>query len=389
MDKNYKKNLSKQENNKIKVWMQYPWKYTDSSYYKYLLNYPPENIQYLNTKASKGVIIKKKGFLKSHKLKQKIKKIIRKVWPSMPNAHFTRTRQDYDLIHCAHCLSLNRKKPWVADIEYIGQLWASGPGQSIKKPNKKSVEKILRRKNCKKILAWTEWTKSNLEKHFPEINNKIELLYPAIAEQKSLKQRESVSDKDKITLLFISRRFYFKGGLYAVEVMNELTKKYRNVQAIVISDTPNEIIDKYKDNKKIQFLELMPQEKIFKEIYPKTDIFVYPAWSDTFGFGFMEALAFGLPVIGIQGHCNDEIIENEKTGFLIGTKKQTIEEGLKTDEIKKDFLEKIIEKTELLIKNPKLRKKMSENALKEIKEGKFSIKKRNEKLKRIYEEALK
>ena len=46
------------------------------------------------------------------------------------------------------------------------------------------------------------------------------------------------------------------------------------------------------------------------------------------------------------------------------------------------------EKTEKLMNNKKLREKMSRNALKEIKSGRFSIKERNKKLKRIYKESL-
>ena len=45
--------------------------------------------------------------------------------------------------------------------------------------------------------------------------------------------------------------------------------------------------------------------------------------------------------------------------------------------------------TEELIKNKKLRKKMSDKCIYEIREGKFSIQERDRKMKRIYEEAFK
>jgi len=42
-----------------------------------------------------------------------------------------------------------------------------------------------------------------------------------------------------------------------------------------------------------------------------------------------------------------------------------------------------------LIENKKLREKIRQNNLKEIREGRFSIKERNKKLKKIYQEAIK
>ena len=44
--------------------------------------------------------------------------------------------------------------------------------------------------------------------------------------------------------------------------MDKLTKKYNNVYGTIISDALKDIIKKYSDNKKIKFLELMPQKKV-------------------------------------------------------------------------------------------------------------------------------
>ncbi|MEA3329762.1 MAG: hypothetical protein U9Q06_03380, partial [Nanoarchaeota archaeon] len=62
---------------------------------------------------------------------------------------------------------------------------------------------------------------------------------------------------------------------------------------------------------------------------------------------------------------------------------------MSSKESNKKIINEIFKKTELLIKNEKLRKQMSKNCVKEIKDGKFSVKKRNKRLKKIYEEALK
>ena len=361
----------------LKVYLQSPWKWTDSPYYKYLREMPPKDIEYVNAQDFK-LIENRKRMEMNTSVKQFIKKIIRKLYPSMPNAHWTRNASRYDLIHCAHCLSKN-KQPWVCDIEYMGQFWATGACGDLS--SKKRILKILKRPYCKKILAWTEWARDGIIKEFPEIKNKIDVAYPAIPLPKIKKKK----DDGKIRLLFVSRRFYFKGGLYALEVMGRLTKKYDNVEGILVSDVPEEVYEKYKGNKKIKFLGMVPQKKLFEEIYPSCNIFVYPSFTDTFGFAIIEAMSFGLPVVSVDGQSRKELIENGVSGFVVDL---TEGFGFKLDKIEnKKVLRDLEKKTEELIKDEKLRNKMSKKCRKVIKSGKFSIRERNGKMGKIYGEA--
>jgi len=233
-------------------------------------------------------------------------------------------------------------------------------------------------------LAWTKWAEEGILKEFPEVRDKLEMIHPGIPAKKFTRKSSK-----KIILLFSSRRFIFKGGLHALEVIDRLTKKYENVYGTIVSDVPENIKNNYSDNQKIDFLGFVSQDRLFNEIYPKSDIFVYPSYTDTFGFGLIEALSFGLPIITVGGHSRKEIVTENKTGFVI-------EEPQNFDVIHLDNLDdydqiinQIEQKTELLINDKKLRERMSQNCLNEIKNGKFSIEKRNKKLKEIYEEAMK
>ena len=343
---------------KIKIYLQRPWKNSDSSYYVYLREQPPENVNYLNANEFK-LIGNGVGFKINNFLKKRVKNLL-KLTPDLPNAHRTKFKGDYDLIHCAHCLSLN-KKNWVFDVEIYNQLWASqsNSGKRFK------VKKLLESEHCKKIMPWTEWCKNEILKTFPEIKDKIEVVYPAVPERKFKNNK----NKDEINLLFSSRNFYARNGDIVTEIMDELTKKYKNVTGTIVSDVPQEILNKYSGNKKITFHRLMSQKNLF-ELYEKADVFVYPTRGDAFGFGIIESFSFGLPVVSYGGESRRELIEDGKTGYVISNKR-------------------LMDVTEKLINDEKLRRKMSKNCLKEIKEGKFSIKQRNRKLKRIYDEALK
>ena len=131
----------------------------------------------------------------------------------------------------------------------------------------------------------------------------------------------------------------------------------------------------------------MAQEKLFNEIYPISDIFVYPGYRDSFGFAMLEAMSFGIPVVTVEGFAKKEIIKDGREGFVLDFSRAIPKPEMRRHS--EEIVKKIVEKTGLIIKNKKLRDKMSKNCIEEIKNGKFSIKERNNKLKRIYEEALK
>jgi len=134
---------------------------------------------------------------------------------------------------------------------------------------------------------------------------------------------------------------------------------------------------------------LMPQEKLFK-LMARADLFLYPSAIDTFGFSLLEAMSFGLPIITINTEftkSREEIVENEKTGLIFDVnEKVNYKEITSVEEM---IIKKLVENVERLITEKDLMKRMSKNCLEEIKNGKFSIKERNKKLKIIYDEAMK
>src|SRR3972149_8203433 len=139
---------------KIKVYLKKPWAISDSPYYEYLIQNVSDKIEYVNkSEESYGIVKDIKKFKLLNRLKRGVKLTIRNLFPGMPNAHFTQTEKNYDLIHCAHCLSLN-DSPWVMDVEYVNQFWLGG----IVKKQRRKISRILEGKNCKKIIAWTNWT---------------------------------------------------------------------------------------------------------------------------------------------------------------------------------------------------------------------------------------
>jgi len=363
----------------IKVYLQYPWSFPDSPYYKYLISYPPNGISYLNTQSQKGVITNKKLFFFSGFLKNIVRKGF-SIYP-IPNAHKTKSNDFYQIIHCAHCLSKNNS-PWVMDLEGFWQL-------VVGKKNKSSlnkVKKILLDPSCKKIMPWTKKCEKDLITNFPELKNKVKLVYPAV-NPSVLKHKPHKN----IVLFFVGRYFYSKGGYHILEVMNRLTKKYNNVVAKFVSVVPPNIKAKYKSNKKIQIFDLMPHSEVLK-LFNSSDIFVYPGYSDSFGFAFLEAMSFGLPIVTITGCSRDELIKDGLNGLIVkepGWDKYVDNKYIPPDNFTENIISAFVDKVSFLIDNPKILRKISKNNILEIKSGRFSIKKRNEELKKIYFASLK
>jgi glycosyltransferase involved in cell wall biosynthesis len=363
----------------IKVFLQYPWKFPDSSYYKNIVNFPPQGVNFVNYNNESNkkfeIIASSDKFERMRKFKNIIRKILGII--KIPNLTYTKNK-NYDLIHCAHCLSLNRR-PWVVDTETYDRISAGGDIANSKL-GKWIIKKRFESFYCKKIICWSEDCKKTFLEAFPankKILDKIEILPFALPIPKFKK----IPHKN-LRILFVARWFDAKGGRQTLEVFDRLSKKYHNIEFIFICPTPKEFKEKYSDNKSIKIMELVPQDRLFNEIYPSCDIFFYPGFGDSYGFAVPEALSYGLPIITSNTFTKKELVSNN-TGFLVDLPKSWKDYECMDENMLNDF----VDKTEILIKNKGLRDKMSHAAIKEAQE-KFSIEKRNEKLRKIYEEAI-
>jgi glycosyltransferase involved in cell wall biosynthesis len=367
------------EMKKIKVYLQKPWKLSeDSQYYKLLKENPPNGIEYISF-SKRSLLQKGKSVFIFDLVKRVIRRIVKLFYSSMPNANYDSEGDKYDLIHCMRCMSKN-KKPWICDIEFPGGFWITTYPKYGEA--RKSVLEYLQSPYCKKIMPWTKWCADKITELFPEIRDKVEVVYPAIESKKFKKIKTG-----KMVLLYVSRRFYFKGGLYALEVMDRVTKENESVEGWIVSDVPDEIYKKYRDNKNIKFLGTLTQKELFARIYPSADIFLYPSFTDTFGYVILEAMSFGLPVISVGGLSRKEIVENGKTGVLIKELKEDFDPEI-LEKLDREISKEILIATRKLLKDGRGIEKMSKNCIRVVKTGKFSINERNKKLRKIIEEAL-
>ena len=109
-------------------------------------------------------------------------------------------------------------------------------------------------------------------------------------------------------------------------------------------------------------------------------------------------MSTGLPIVCTDDFTLPELVENGYNGFLVKSPVNWYPYAVKgigqeykkiAEEDHPETVKELVEKISILIEDKKLRKKMGENSFNLVESGKFSIKERNKKLRKIYDEALK
>ncbi len=271
-------------------------------------DYPPKGVKYIfpeKINSQKKIIF--------HNIKTFFWRIYLKILPTASPIRVD--KKNIDLIHSTmHIMILNRI-PWVVEVSQFDQLTAFNIKNRQSKLYMFILEKILGSKYCKRIISWSEASKKSFEPHISDkkILDKIEVVYPShhVPEIKKSKR-----NKKKISLLFVSKLFYEKGGLELLEVFKKISGKY-DLELTMISNIPPEIKKKYNEIPNLKLLPANFTQKELAKFYMDADIFVHPTFIDIFGYVLIEAQAYGLPIISTRLFCIPEIVEDGRSGFLI------------------------------------------------------------------------
>jgi len=304
-------------------------------------------------------------------------------------------------------LNLTNKK-YIYLIEYIGSVVAFNDKILNSKISLKLIKHFLLSKKCKYVFCWSKSSKKMLIDvlNIPEKRQKkFKTIYPTLEPNEIFDRNE-----ESIRLLFISStsvkdkdyNFFMKGGKLVLEAFEKLKLKYNNLELTFIGTMPEEYKVYYQKIPGINFYNKVPYEKI-RELYINSNIFLFPTYGDTFGFTFLEAMAFGLPIICINNNsAASELVVNNKTGFVIESSQKFlkfpyskycpdwISKRIFYDNIKKEKdligLKNLIKKLEILIVNKDLREKFGEAGRDRIRLKDLSIKSRNKKLFALFDD---
>ena len=202
----------------------------------------------------------------------------------------------------------------------------------LKNSKRKSwlARKII--KNSQKIITVSKFTYQELIKLGTE-HEKISIISPATDIDKrcySDKQGEISNRhhlKDKLILLTVGRIVKRKGHLQVLKSLSSIIQKYPNLVYLIGSEGPakkvlQDYISKNNLENNVIFLGEIPESDL-PSYYKIADIFVMPTLNlengDKEGFGivYLEANAFGKPVIATRSGGVEDAVIHEQTGLLV------------------------------------------------------------------------
>ena len=379
-----------------------------------LINYPPEGYQF-TTKTKKSPLdrVVDNKFIFDHLRLQVMDKLVPL---NLLKANLiTRTPKGIDIIYSYNHLVTRRrpKTPWVVQVEWPHILIGRGL-HWISRRYLEVIEKSLLDNNCKKIFTWTQTAKGafRMYPHWGPLQAKTEVIPPAIHPKGPI---ERVYDKGTINLLFVGsindiHEFDLKGGLEVLKAAYALKENYaqnrskHKIHLIIRASVPRYLGEAASRGHTIEVLDKPVSGEELDRLYKEADIFVFPSHLAQ-NHTPLEAISYGLPVVTTYiGSSFGEYIENKKTGFVsngppsteyfIGDrllKSETTERFQMVKEAQKpnyEVVEFLVDSISKLIENPDLRKQMGKEGKREVDGGKFSIRARNGRLKKIFDEAL-
>jgi len=193
-------------------------------------------------------------------------------------------------------------------------------------------------------------------------------------ENRQILRRElGISSKTKV-LLFVGRMAKEKNLEFLIKMFREILNGKSNVLMLMVGDGPHlknlyRIAKNLNLMKNIRFMGLISRETM-PTFYQVADIFVFPSLTDTQGLVILEAIACGLPVVALKDDVLQEMVIDNKNGFLIEKSSAAI------------FAGQVLK----ILDDASLYERFSENSLKISRN--FSNKNQAEKLLDIYKAAL-
>lgn len=252
---------------------------------------------------------------------------------------------------CSKIIAKTFDIPIVSSIHFFEKQYLFSKNDASKTDWKDifKIEKEMFEKS-NKLIVYTENEKNNIKNLYNIKHNNFAIISHNI----ELPTLDRKIKSDNIRILFVGRLIQDKGIEELLEIFEEIACEYNNIELIIAGDgvLKNSLKEKYQ-NRKILFVGWKTGIELYN-LYNNCDIFCFPSKTETFGMVIIEAMKYKIPIITTEGDSVSNIIENNYTGL---TSKLLCDKG--EIKINKEELKHLVIK---LIKNPKLRDELANNA---------------------------
>lgn len=302
----------------------------------------------------------------------------------------------HDLVHSSRGFFVVGPNPYVVDVEHVASFVGMHHTRLSSDRAKRFIRKFLLSEKCQRVLPHCEAAKMSITSLLDDhaIHDKLTVVYPSvdIGLCSFPKIRHDVPE-----ILFIGE-YYWKGGRELIEACRKLAKKceFKLTFISIRVHAPPQVVERAKAEMNLEYIAgPIARKALFETIYPKADIFVMPTYLDTFGYAFLEAMAYGIPCVGTSHFAIPEIIDDGVNGYLVSPPLSFFDcRGLGHPELRVEHVDGTRTTAELsdcltkLLDSKTLRERMGSQGLHAVTDGKLSIGRRNALLKEVYEASL-
>jgi glycosyltransferase involved in cell wall biosynthesis len=194
-------------------------------------------------------------------------------------------------------------------------------------------DRLLNLERVARVYVFSRWAR-DVNVRWGADPAKLDVVYPGWPTPAPVDR----AGRETCTFLFVGTDFERKGGFEVVEAFDAVAARRAHVRLVVVSPDPGvphpdrarhgwvPEARRARTLRRLAQLEaagrvvrhaLLPQARLYAELYPAADAFVMPSRAEGFGFTNVEALSFGLPVVSSRVGAIPETVEHERTGLLV------------------------------------------------------------------------
>ncbi len=164
---------------------------------------------------------------------------------------------------------------------------------------------------CTGVFVMGKWLKEYLVNNMGVSENKIHCVGAGYDVDIS---KYNIAKRQGNKILFVGIDFERKAGPLVVEAFKILKNKYlKNAELYIVG--PKQFSDR-NSYEGIHYVGNVSNDKI-TDYYNDCDVFCMPSYLEPFGKAYIEALAYGMPVIARKAFATPEYIRDGENGFLI------------------------------------------------------------------------
>ncbi len=139
--------------------------------------------------------------------------------------------------------------------------------------------------------------------------------------------------KERFDLIYCGRLMPHKNVDYILKAVTILKHDFSNVSCLIVGKGPEkerllQLTKRLDIENNVTFKDFLPDQKDVYALMKSSKIFVSPSILEGFGIVVIEAMACGLPIIGVSHKWNaaEDVINENKAGFVVKLSAEAIAE---------------------------------------------------------------